>query len=131
METDVKVVHEAIAAGNERFMAAFARQDAAAMAGLYTESGKLLPPNSDILAGRPAIQAFWQAVMNMGIRSAKLEILEVEALGDTAVEVSHYTLYLAEGQVADLGKYLVVWKREKGAWLLHRDIFNTSQPPAS
>ena len=54
METDVKVVHDAIAAANERFMAAAARQDAAAMAGLYTESAKLLPPNSDILAGRPS-----------------------------------------------------------------------------
>jgi len=52
---------------------------------LYT-SAKLLPPNSDILEGRPAIKAFWQAVITMGIRSAKLEIVEVEALGATAIE---------------------------------------------
>ena len=123
-------VRDAIAAGNERFMAAFARQDAAAVAELYTENAKLLPPNSNILEGRAAIQAFWQAVMGMGIASAQLEIQEVDAVGDTAVEVSLFTLYTADGTVADYGKYIVVWKRVKGQWFLHRDIFNTSQPPA-
>ncbi len=123
-------VRDAIAAGNERFMAAFARQDAAAVAELYTENAKLLPPNSDILEGRAAIQAFWQAVMGMGIASAQLEIQEVDAVGDTAVEVSLFTLYTADGTVADYGKYIVEWKRVKGQWFLHRDIFNTSRPPA-
>ena len=123
-------VRDAIAAGNERFMAAFARQDAAAVAELYTENAKLLPPNSNILEGRAAIQAFWQAVMGMGIASAQLEIQEVDAVGDTAVEVSLFTLYTADGTVADYGKYIVVWKRVNGQWFLHRDIFNTSRPPA-
>jgi uncharacterized protein (TIGR02246 family) len=128
METDVTNVRDAVAAGNEQFMAAFARQDAAGVAGLYTESAKLLPPNSDILDGRAAIQAFWQVVMNMGIRSAQLDIVEVEALGDTAIEMSRFTLLTQDGQVADYGKYVVVWKREKGEWRLHRDIFNSSRP---
>jgi len=97
---------------------------------LYTENAKLLPPNSSILEGRAAIQAFWQAVMGMGIASAQLEIQEVDAVGDTAVEVSLFTLYTADGTVADYGKYIVVWKRVKGQWFLHRDIFNTSRPPA-
>ena len=123
-------VRDAIAAGNERFMAAFARQDAAAVAELYTENAKLLPPNSNILEGRAAIQAFWQAVMGMGIASAQLEIQEVDAEGDTAVEVSLFTLCAADGMVADHGKYIVEWKHVKGQWFLHRDIFNTSRPPA-
>jgi len=52
----------------------------------------------------------------------------VDAQGYTAVEVSFYTLYLADGRVADTGKYIVVWKRVSGQWYLHRDIFNSSQP---
>ncbi len=87
-----------------------------------------MPPNSDILEGRAAIQAFWQAVFDAGIDSALLEITEVDPLGNTAVEVSQYTLFLADGQVADSGKYIVVWKRVSGQWFLHRDIFNSSQP---
>jgi len=130
MAKDLTALHDAIAAGNQRFMEAFARQDAAAVAELYTKSAKLLPPNSDILEGRPAIQAFWQAVMNMGIRSAKLEIVEVEALGATTIEMSRFMLYIQDGTVADYGKYVVEWKRVQGQWKLHRDIFNSSRPPA-
>jgi uncharacterized protein (TIGR02246 family) len=125
---EVPPVREAIEAANEQFMAAFAAHDAAALAAFYTEDAKLMPPNSDILEGRAAIQAFWQAVFDMGIDSALLQIVEVDALGNTAVEVSHFWLYTADGQVADYGKYMIEWKRVRGQWFLHRDIWNTSQP---
>jgi len=112
-------------------MAAVGQQDAAALAALYTKGGQILPPNSDFVTGREAIQGFWQAVMDMGIRRAELEIVEVEDHGKTAIEVSTFTLYAEGDAVADKGKYIVVWKKKKkGAWKLHRDIFNSSMPPA-
>jgi uncharacterized protein (TIGR02246 family) len=118
-----------IAAANENFEAAFEQQDAAALAALYTKGGQVLPPNSDVVTGREAIQGFWQAVMDMGIRRAELEIVEVEDHGKTAIEVSRFTLYAEGGAVADRGKYIVVWKKRKTGWKLHRDIFNSSMPP--
>jgi uncharacterized protein (TIGR02246 family) len=121
-------VREAIAAANETFMAALQAGDAAGLAALYTATGQLLPPNVDTMAGHAAIQAFWQGAMDMGIRSAQLEIAEVEGHGDTAIEVSAYTLCGEGEQVLDQGKYIVVWKREGGQWKLHRDIFNSSLP---
>jgi uncharacterized protein (TIGR02246 family) len=123
------VVFKAIEAANVEFMAAFSAHDAAAIASFYTVNGEVLPPNMDIIEGRPAIQAFWQAAFDMGVDSILLEIQEVDALGNTAVEVSHYTLYLADGTMADTGKYIVEWKRVSGEWYLHRDIFNTNLPP--
>jgi uncharacterized protein (TIGR02246 family) len=122
------VVRKAIEAANAEFMAAFNAHDAQAIANFYTVNAEILPPNMDILEGREAIQAFWQGAFDMGIDSILLEIQEVDALGNTAVEVSHYTLYLADGSVADYGKYIVEWKRLSGVWYLHRDIFNTNQP---
>lgn len=117
-----------IAAANDKFMANFKSGDAASLAALYTEDGQVLPPNSDFVTGHEAIQAFWQALMDMGIREAKLEILEVESHGDTAIEVSKFTL-LGEGkQMLNEGKYIVVWKQDQGQWKMHRDIFNTSMP---
>ncbi len=104
-------VRDAIAAADEKFMAAFNRGDAAGLAALYTENGQVLPPNSDFVTGRQAIQAFWQGAMDMGIKGAKLEIVEVEGLGDTAIEVSKYTLSGEAGQVLDTGKYIVIWKQ--------------------
>ena len=121
-------VREAIVAANGQFMAAFARGDAAGVAAFYTEQAQLLPPNLDFMVGRQAIQAFWQGAMDSGIKEARIETLEVEAHGDTAIEVSKYTLHGAGGQQLDAGKFIVIWKREGGEWRLHRDIFNSSLP---
>ena len=121
-------VQSAIGAGVESFMAAFKRGDAAGLAALYTENGQVMPPNGDFVTGKQAVQAFWQAIMDMGIKEAKIEILEVEGHGDTAIEISTFTLRGEGGQKLDKGKYMVIWKREDGQWKLHRDIFNSSMP---
>ena len=89
-----------------------------------------MPAHSDFIDGTTAIQRFWQGVMDMGVKEAVLETLDVEGYGETAHEVGRYILKTASGQVADAGKYLVIWKQESGAWKLHRDIWTTSQPAA-
>lgn len=121
-------IREAISSANEDFMFTFSQGDAAGMAELYTKDGQVLPPNGDFVMGKEAIQSFWQALMDMGIKEAKLNIVEAEEQGDLAYEVSKYTMQDAEGQVLDQGKYIVIWKQENGQWKLHRDIFNSSLP---
>jgi uncharacterized protein (TIGR02246 family) len=121
-------VRDAIAAANESFMAAFKRGDAAGLAALYTENGQVLAPNIDLLTGKEAIQAFWQALFDMGIKGIKLKVVEVENHGDTAIEVSKYTVHGEEGQELDKGKYIVIWKQKGGQWKLHRDIYNSNMP---
>lgn len=96
------------------------------MASLYTNDGMLLPPGADVQSGKQAIQAFWQMVMDMGVKTARLETLEVEDNGEIAIEVGRYNLRGAEGQVIDHGKYIVAWKKDMGQWKLSRDIWNTS-----
>lgn len=54
-----------IAAANEKFVAAVSHGDAAGMPDVYTEKASLLPPNSDFVTGKLAIQKFWQGVLNM------------------------------------------------------------------
>ena len=120
-----------ILACNKHFMDAFGRGDAAGLAHLYTGGGQLLPPNSEVVAGRDAIRAFWQGALDAGLTEATLDTVEVDSTGDTAVEVGRYALRAKGGQVADAGKYVVVWKREGGGWKLHRDIWNTNRPAPS
>ena len=122
-------VQAAIEAADEVFMAAFSRGDAAALADLYTEKGQLLPTGSDVVAGKEAIQNFWQGAMDMGINSARLETIEVEGHGDTAIEQGKYTLRGEPGNVLDRGKYIVIWRQQAGQWKLHRDIWNSSLSP--
>ena len=126
--TQATGIREAIAAANEEFMATFSRGDAEGIAALYTEDAQVLPPNGDFVTGKHAIQAFWQALLDMGIKAAMLEILEVERHDDTAIEVSKFTLQGEGDQVLDRGKCIVIWRHEAGQWKLRRDIFNSSQP---
>jgi len=120
-------IHDAIMAANGRFMDAFSRGDTEGLASLYTDEGQVLPPGNEVITGKGGIQGFWQAVVEKGIKSAKLETLELNEYTDTAVEVGKYTMG-GKGQVLDQGKYIVIWKRKDGQWKLHRDIWNTSMP---
>jgi uncharacterized protein (TIGR02246 family) len=120
-------VRAAIEAGNKKFSAAAAKGDAATVSSLYTADAEALPPNSDVVKGRAAIQAMWQGVFGSGVTGVDLTTLEVEAHGNSAHEVGTYVIKVKDA-VADRGKYVVVWKKVGGQWQLHRDIWNTSQP---
>ena len=120
----------AIEAANKQFVAAFAKGDAAALAGMYTTGAVAFPPNGEPAKGRAAIQKIWQGAISGGIKAVTLTTTEVETHGDTAHEVGMYEMKVDGGKVVDRGKYVVIWKREAGAWKLHRDIWNTSMPPA-
>lgn len=125
MSTEIR---NAIAATNAKFLEAFRQGDAAGLAATYASDGQALPPNSDIITGKNALQGFWQGVLDMGIKSATLETVELETYGDTAIEIGKYTMQGSGGQILDEGKYLVVWKEEDGQWKWHRDIWNSSLP---
>ena len=103
------------------------RTNATALANFYTAGAQLLPANSDFVRGTAAIRAFWQSAIDSGLTGASLETLDVEGHGDTAIEIGRYRLLAGGDAVADQGKYIVVWKKDDGAWKLHHDIWTTSQ----
>jgi len=56
-----------IAKLNNAWTAAFNKGDAQAVAAMYAEDAYVLPPGSDIVKGRAAIEVFWrQAAQQMG-----------------------------------------------------------------
>jgi uncharacterized protein (TIGR02246 family) len=121
-------VHGAIDQTNARVMEAFKAGDAAAIAGMYTENAKMLPPDATEVAGRDAIQQFWQGWLDDGLKNLTLEAIDVEADGDLAYEVGNFSIEApAENDVmaTATGNYLVVWKRTSGGdWQLHVDTWN-------
>jgi len=126
MTTQTPDIHSAIHALIENIESTFSRGDAAAIADIYTNNGMLLPPESDLVQGKQDIEAFWQVAIDMGIKNLKLDIVEVEQHGDTAIEMSKYTMSSADDKLLDQGKGIVIWKYEGGSWKLHRDIWNSS-----
>ena len=111
---------------NDTFEENFERGDAAGMASLYTPNGELLPAGAGLIQGAAGIQAYWQGAMEMGLKQLKLKTRDVEELSETAIELGTYTLFGANEQPVDQGKYLVVWKEQAGQWKLHQDIWNSS-----
>ena len=99
-----------------------------AIAAVYAEDAIVLPPGNQAIQGRDAIQAYWQAALDEaeGVTST-IESKEVHVVGDAAaIEVGSYTDTNADGSHRDHGKYIAVWMKVDGAWMLARDIFNSS-----
>ena len=121
-------VRQAIEQTNARFVEAFKAGDAATIASLYTETAKMLPPDTTEIAGREAIQAEWQSWIDDGLKDLTLEAQEVEASGDLAYEIGSFSLQAPtenNEMVTATGNYVVVWKRgADGDWRLHVDTWN-------
>jgi uncharacterized protein (TIGR02246 family) len=131
MTTQTLDIRSEIRNADDVFEKVFSLGDASGLAELYTEQAMVFPTGSDIVKGKDAIRNFWKGAMDMGIKEAKLDILEIEQHGDVAIEVGQYQLKGAGGVIMDRGKYVVAWKQESGQWKLHRDIWNTNQSPQS
>lgn len=110
----------------EKFVNTYNRGDARGIASFYAEKGMVLPPNSNIVEGSQQIESFWQAMMNLGAKNIQLQVLEAEQHDDTAYEVGRATIMSEGNQAIDDIKYIVIWKRENGAWKIYRDIFNSN-----
>jgi uncharacterized protein (TIGR02246 family) len=116
-----------IDAANAKFGAAYAKGDAAAMASLYTPHAQVFAPGADIATGRDAIQKVWAGAIQSGLKITGLQTLSVEQYGNAAREVGRFTGEApdAQKQMAKLeGKYVVIWKRVHGTWMLDSDIWN-------
>ena len=113
-------------AADAAWAAAFAKGDAAAVAAIYTTDGQILAEGSEPVKGTAEIQKFIQGVMAEGVSSVVLTTLDVFGHGNAATEVGRYVMKDKAGKELDHGKYIEYWRLEKGAWKLHRDMFNSS-----
>ena len=111
-----------------KFVNAFNDGDSKTVASFYSEDAALIPPDSDRVDGRSAIQAFWQGAIDAGMTIVDLHAVEVDARDDIAAEVGVFTLNVPgdSGSTDVNGRYIVVWKRVDHTWQLYRDIWNTN-----
>lgn len=128
MVTKTKTVREAVTEMNKRLMDSFSEGDAARVALLYTTDGQLLPTGTHPVEGPEKVQAYWQQVMDAGIKEVQLKTRELEECGEVAVEIGTYRLKGPDGEEMDEGKYMVMWKQEDEQWKIHRYIWNSSLP---
>jgi len=112
---------EEIRAVNTELMKAVAAGQAEAAAALYSDDACILAPGGQLLDGRDAIAGFFRQARADGVARLVLDSEHLDTVGDQAAEVGRYSLLRETGQQLDTGRYLVVWKRRGGHWLLYRD----------
>lgn len=69
-----------------------ANRDAAALASLYAENARFMPPGMEPCEGRAQTQSAMQLLLDMGARSLDLEPLEVREADNLTIEYGRYTL---------------------------------------
>ena len=126
------MVTQGTSATSRQFEEAIARGDAAACAEVYTDDAKILPPDSPALTGKQAAQGLWQGILDMGVKGVSLQTLELEEMGDIAVERGAATIDI-QGEVGQTiqasAKFIVMWKLQAdGTWKWHWDCFNFDAP---
>ena len=118
----------AIQALNDKWDAAFNKGDAEALAAMYAADAYVLPPGAELVRGRAAIQNFWGgAVQQLG--DAKLTTVDVLKLGPSAArEIGTFSFKTKDATPQEVaGKYVVVWRKIGGKWLLATDIWNANK----
>ncbi len=121
-------MRKAIESASRKFNELYNKGDAPGLAAMYVSGARVLPPNAAAIPNDQGILALWRSYIDSG---AKFSIATtfVEGRGDLAYEVGTYTVTAADGS-KDTGKFVVVWKRQNGAWKIAADIWNSDLPAA-
>jgi uncharacterized protein (TIGR02246 family) len=128
---DPAAIRAGIVATDREFMTAFAARDAAALGRLYTEDAAVLPPNAEPVPGREAITKFWDTLLILPVKEARLEVVDVYGTGDVVTSEGRYALLDDQDHPVDAGKYLVVWKKTEQGWRIYRDLWNSDTPASA
>lgn len=127
---DSAAIHELA----RQFSAAYVRGDAAAMANLYTSDAVIFPERSERITGREAITGHWKLKPGSRVTRHVVTPTRIVVDGEHAYD---YGIFEVAGERDGTawgpfrGKYVVVWRREKGSWRMQLDIWNSGPEPRS
>lgn len=106
------------------------RGDSKAISELYTTDAQFLAEGRDPIRGRAAISKYFQEGFDAGFGNIRYKTLEVFGHDSIATEVGTYDWGNKEGVSVDHGKYIVIYKKVGGRWMLYRDMATSSVPPS-
>ena len=108
---------------------AFNRDDLEATASLFTDDAQILPEHGAAVSGPEGIRQFLKDQMTPVVSFDTESDMSI-VRGDIGVEQGHYRVRdVRRGSDVEEGKYLHVWRRERGEWKLYRVIYNTNVAP--
>jgi ketosteroid isomerase-like protein len=101
---------------------------------LYGSEPVFMPQHAPALVGRDAVRAGYEQVFATIKLDVRFEIHEIEEAGDygwaRTSSVGRTRILAAGVEVAEGNNELFIFRRENGAWKIHRYLFSTTQPRA-
>lgn len=132
---DLAAEEQAIREVDRQLLSAAQARDAAGFAALFAPDGQLLFPNQPAVVGRDAIresseQNFSAPGFSVTWEASKYIISESGSLA-ASIGTYHLVLTPPQGRVEDRGKFMTLWQKVDGEWLVAADMINTSMPLAA
>jgi uncharacterized protein (TIGR02246 family) len=127
---------DAVRAVNVAWNKAYSAGDADGVAALYAEDAVLMAPGVPPARGRASIKDViakdTASLAAAGLTANDDPMGDVGQSGDLAWQSGAYKVTDKSGAVADTGKFLTVFERKNGKWLIARDTWNSDvAPPAA
>ena len=130
--TDDRAAIEAIEALREQWAPLFNAKRIDELCDLfYSEDSVAIPPDHDLVRGRPAIRDLLQGYADLGDVAFDLGVAETHASGDTGYLVGTYVFYdrTGEAEVTAEGRTLETYRREPdGTWKCTADMWHDLDP---
>lgn len=124
----------AIRAADSAWFEAYNRHDAEAVTALYANDAVVSMPGMPAARGQAAIREAYQKDIQASVRGGYTfnegANGEFGASGDLGWTWNTFTVTDSSGKTVDTGKFVSVWARREGKWVIIHDIWNSDAPPA-
>jgi uncharacterized protein (TIGR02246 family) len=128
---------DAIRAVNVAWNKAYNGGDGAGVTALYADDAVLMAPGAPLARGKASISEYYSkdaaAFAAAGLTVADAAASDVAQSGDLAWQSGTYTNTDKSGATVETGKFLTVFQRKDGKWMIIRDTWNSdaAQPAAT
>ncbi len=128
---DTRAADEAVIRGiNQTWFKAYNAGDVKSIVALYADDAVVNGPGVPAARGQAAISEFFtkDIAAAAGMSTNPVTPTDVAVSGDLGWEWGTFTLTDKSGSTVDRGKYVTVFAKKDGKWLITRDIWNSDGP---
>jgi uncharacterized protein (TIGR02246 family) len=127
---DMDAIKSKIQERENTFAVAQSAGDVEGLIALFTDDAISMGNDQEALVGKEAIRADMEAsaAKRVAGNTVSFEVSEVLGSEDLVTEIGFSIDKNATGEVISKGKYMAIWKKVNGEYLVYRDIYNYDAP---
>jgi ketosteroid isomerase-like protein len=122
---NLEQVKQIIASNNKLYRIPIISGDSSSFADLHHPATINMPPGQPVMKGPAAMGAMVRSMPAMGVTDYKVTTTNVYGGPDNVIEEGRYEVDSSGNKAMEKGKYIVIWRQDKGRWKIYRSIWNT------